>query len=37
MLLSIVVPQNLPGQKRCDEEEAEEEHEFSGIFDVFLK
>jgi len=37
MLLSIVVPEKLPGQKRCDEEEAEEEHEFSGIFDVFLK
>ena len=29
----------LPGQKRCDEEEAEEkeEHEFWGVFDVFLK
>jgi len=40
MLLSIVVPEKLPGQKKCDEEEAEEEeeeHEFSGIFDVFLK
>jgi len=36
MLLSIVVPEKLPGQKRCDEEEAKE-HEFSGIFDVYLK
>ena len=35
MLLSIVVPEKLPGQKRC--EEAKEEHEFLGIFDVFLK
>ena len=39
MLLSIVVPEKLPGQKKCDEEaeEEEEEHEFSGIFNVFLK
>jgi len=37
MLISIVVPEKLPGQKKCDEEEAEEVHEFSGIFDVFLK
>ena len=36
MLLSIVVPEKLPGQKRCYEE-AEEEHEFLGVFDVFLK
>ena len=37
MLVSVVVPEKLPGQKRCDEEEAEEEHEFLGVFDVFLK
>ena len=40
MLVSIVVPEKLPGQKRCDEEaeeEEEEEHEFLGIFDVFLQ
>ena len=41
MLVSIVVPEKLPGQKRCDEEEAEEgeeeEHEFFGIFDVCLQ
>jgi len=36
MLLSIVVPEKLPGQKRYYEE-AEEEHEFLGVFDVFLK
>ena len=36
MLVSIVVPEKLPGQKRCDEE-TEEEHEFLGIFDVFLQ
>jgi len=36
MLVSIVVPEKLPGQKRCDEEaEEEEEHEFFGVFDVF--
>jgi len=35
MLVSIVVPEKLPGQKRCDKEE--EEHEFLGVFDVFLK
>jgi len=38
--VSIAVPEKLPGQKRCDEEEAEkeeEEHEFLGVFDVFLK
>jgi len=37
MLVSIVVPEKLPGQKRCDEEaeeeEEEEEHEFLGVFD----
>jgi len=27
MLVSIVVPEKLPGQKRCDEKEAEEEEE----------
>jgi len=27
MLVSVVVPQKLPGQKRCVEEEAEEEEE----------
>jgi len=38
MLVSLVVPEKLPGQKRCDEEDEEEgEHEFLGIFDVFLK
>jgi len=41
MLVSIVVPEKLPGQKRCDEEaeeeEEEEEHEFWGVFDVFLQ
>ena len=39
MLLSIVVPEKLPGQKRCYEEaeEEEEEHEFLCVFDVFLK
>ena len=44
MLVSIVVPEKLPGQKRCDEEaekeeeeEEEEEHEFLGVFDVFLQ
>jgi len=36
MLVSVVVPETLPGQKRCDEEEAEE-HELLGVFDVFLK
>jgi len=36
MLVSIVVPEKLPGQKRCEEEE-EEQHEFWGVFDVFLK
>ena len=37
MLVSIVVPEKLPGQKRCEVEEAEEEHEFWGVSDVFLK
>ena len=37
MLASIVVPEKLPGQKRCDEEAEEEEHEFLGVFDVFLQ
>jgi len=42
ILVSIVVPEKLPGQKRCDEEaeeeeEEEEKHEFLGVFDVFLK
>jgi len=28
----------MPGQKRCNKEDEEkEEHEFWGIFDVFLK
>jgi len=37
-LLIIVVPEKLPGEKRCDEEaeeEEEKEHEFLGVFDVF--
>jgi len=42
MLMSIVVPEKLPGQKRCDEEAEEEEgeeeeHEFLGVFEVFLQ
>ena len=40
MLVSIVVPEKLPGQKRCDEEaeeEEEEKHEFLSVFDVFLQ
>ena len=40
MLVSIVVPEKLHGQKRCyvkAEEEEEEEHEFLGVFDVFLQ
>jgi len=38
MLVSVVVAEKMPGQKRCDEEteEEEEEHEFLGVFDVFL-
>jgi len=40
--MSIVVPEKLPGQKRCDEEAEEEEgeeeeHEFLGVFEVFLQ
>jgi len=37
MLVSVVVPEKLPGQKRCDEGKAEEEeeHEFLGVFGVF--
>jgi len=35
-LVSIVVPEKLPVQKRCDEEAEEEEHEFLGVFDVFF-
>jgi len=34
MLVSVVVPEKLPGQKRCDEE-AEEEHEFLGVLAFF--
>jgi len=40
MLVSIVVPEKVPGQKMCDEEAEEEEeevHEFLGVFDVFLQ
>jgi len=40
MLVSIVVLEKLPGQKRCDEEEAveeEEDDEFLGVFDVFIQ
>jgi len=37
MLVSIVVSDKLPGQKRCDEEEAEEEHDFLGVFNVLLE
>jgi len=35
MLVSVVVAEKLPGQKRCDEEAEEEEDEFLGVFDVF--
>ena len=40
MLVSIVVPEKLPGQKRCDEEaeeeeEEEEEVEFLGVLTSF--
>jgi len=33
MLVSVVVPEKLPGQKCCDKEE---EGEFLGVFDVSL-
>jgi len=38
MLVSIVVPEKLPGQKRCDEEKAEKEEkeENDGEFWAFL-
>jgi len=36
MLVATIVPEKLPGQKKCDEED-EEEHEFFGVFDVCLK
>ena len=38
MLVTIVVPEKLPGQKRCDEEdeeEEEEEHAFWGVLTSF--
>jgi len=36
MLVSVVVPEKLPEQKRCDEEaEEEEEHEFLGVLTSF--
>jgi len=41
MLVSIVVPEKLPGQKRCDEEaeeeeeEEKEEHEFLCVLTSF--
>ena len=36
MLVSIVVSEKLPGQKRCDEEDDEYWiREFWGIFDIF--
>jgi len=35
MVVYVVIPEKQPGQKRCDEEE--DEHEFLGVFDVFLK
>ena len=37
ILVSVVVPEKLPGQKRCDEEaaEEEEEHEFLGVLTSF--
>jgi len=36
MLVSIVVFEKLPGHKRCDEEEAEEEeHEFWAFLTSF--
>ena len=34
MLVSVVVAEKLPGQKRCDEE-AEKEHEFLGVLTSF--
>ena len=37
MLVSVVIPEKLPVQKRCNEEAEEEEHEFLGVFDVFLQ
>jgi len=37
MLLSIVLRWKLFGQKVCDEVDEEKEHEFLGVFDVFLK
>jgi len=37
MLVSIVVPEKLPGQERFDKEDEEEQHEFWGIFDIFFK
>ena len=42
MLVSIVVPEKLPGHKRCDEEEAEEddeeeEHGFLGVLTSFYR
>ena len=33
ILVSVAVPEKLPGHNRCDEEE----REFLGIFDIFLK
>jgi len=35
MLVSVVIPEKQPGQKRCDEEAEEEEHEFLGILTSF--
>jgi len=40
MLVFIVLPEKVPGQKRCNKEKAEEEeeeHKFLNVFDVFLK
>ena len=37
MLVSVVVPEKLPGQKRCNEEdEVEEEHDFLDVFDMTI-
>ena len=37
MFVSIVLPDKLPGQNGCDKEDEQEDHQFLGIFDIFLK